>query len=217
MNFMQFYGIGEILNHSVYSKESRKTNDYIFCSVEFNKNGKSYYYITEDDSLKIGDYVLVPVRNDSRTAVAEIVNIEYFPEDKVPFPIDKAKSIIGKRTEDELNSLILNFEISGSDEFFCPLYDGKINKYDCDEICLSCARFKNTLNSDQNSDERITQRKAPIVRFIGTSNPFTLINGKLYEVISIEREWYRIVDETDEDYLYPPELFEIVSDGQTES
>lgn len=36
--------------------------------------------------------------------------------------------------------------------------------------------------------------------------------GKVYEVLSIERDWYRIVDDSGEDYLYPPELFELVND-----
>jgi len=36
--------------------------------------------------------------------------------------------------------------------------------------------------------------------------------GKIYEVISIEKEWYRIIDSSDEDYLYPPELFEVVEE-----
>jgi hypothetical protein len=35
--------------------------------------------------------------------------------------------------------------------------------------------------------------------------------GKAYEIISIERGWYRIIDESGEDYLYPPELFEVFS------
>jgi len=134
LNFMLFYGIGEILDPSVYTKAKRKTNDYIFCSVEFSESGKSYYYITEDDTLKSGDVVSVPVGNDGRTAIATIVNIEYFPEDKVPFPLDKAKSIIGKCTEDELNPPILNGKPSENAEFYCPLYDGNISQYDCDEI-----------------------------------------------------------------------------------
>ena len=37
-----------------------------------------------------------------------------------------------------------------------------------------------------------------------------LLHGKEYDVVAIEKEWYRIVDETGEDYLYPPEQFEIV-------
>ena len=50
-----------------------------------------------------------------------------------------------------------------------------------------------------------------IVKYLGKTDAFALINGKFYEVISIERNWFRIIDETGEDYLYPPELFEIVS------
>ena len=38
----------------------------------------------------------------------------------------------------------------------------------------------------------------------------SLTNGQIYEVIAIEQTYYRIVDNTGEDYLYPPEEFEIV-------
>ena len=51
------------------------------------------------------------------------------------------------------------------------------------------------------------------VKFIGETNPVYMINGKVYDVISIEETWYRIVDEEGEDYLYPPELFEVVDEG----
>lgn len=37
-----------------------------------------------------------------------------------------------------------------------------------------------------------------------------LDRDKLYTVLSIERGWYRIMTELDEDYLFPPDLFEIV-------
>ncbi|MEA5135580.1 MAG: hypothetical protein VB035_05515 [Candidatus Fimivivens sp.] len=40
MNFMCFYGMGDILNPSVYRKAKRKSSDYIFCSVEFEEGGK---------------------------------------------------------------------------------------------------------------------------------------------------------------------------------
>ena len=49
------------------------------------------------------------------------------------------------------------------------------------------------------------------IKYIGESN-ISLTNGKIYEVISIEREWYRIIDDTEEDYLFPPEEFEIVEE-----
>ena len=48
------------------------------------------------------------------------------------------------------------------------------------------------------------------VKWLGKSDDLGLINGKIYEILSIEKQWYRIVDETGEDYLYPPEKFEIV-------
>lgn len=55
------------------------------------------------------------------------------------------------------------------------------------------------------------------VVYHGESSPLELIDGKEYEVVSIEGDWYRIVDETDEDYLFPPECFEISepNDGTT--
>ena len=50
------------------------------------------------------------------------------------------------------------------------------------------------------------------IRFIGVTDPIYMINGKIYDVISIENGWYRIIDEEGEDYLYPPELFEVIND-----
>ena len=48
------------------------------------------------------------------------------------------------------------------------------------------------------------------VKYIGDTVPLMLTNGNVYEVLSIEKEWYRIADDTGEDYLYPPEKFEKV-------
>ena len=47
------------------------------------------------------------------------------------------------------------------------------------------------------------------VIYTGQSNPLSLIEGKEYPVASTECGWYRIVDETGEDYLYPPGAFEV--------
>lgn len=51
------------------------------------------------------------------------------------------------------------------------------------------------------------------IRFLDESYPIYLLHGKVYDVISIEKEWYRIIDEEGEDYLYPPDIFEIVDDS----
>lgn len=47
------------------------------------------------------------------------------------------------------------------------------------------------------------------VKYLGESDPLMLMH-KVYDVIAVEGDpeigdWYRIVDETDEDYLYPAE------------
>ena len=48
------------------------------------------------------------------------------------------------------------------------------------------------------------------VKYLGKVETLAFENGKVYDVISIEKGWYRIMTELDEDYLFPPELFEIV-------
>ena len=55
------------------------------------------------------------------------------------------------------------------------------------------------------------------VKFLGESDPLALLHDKVYEVVSVERGWYRIVDELGAEaddglpgYLYPPSAFEVV-------
>ena len=60
------------------------------------------------------------------------------------------------------------------------------------------------------------------VRFIGKDDPIALHNGKIYDVRVLKptkkgKRWYGIVDETHEEYAYPPELFEIVSKNGVKS
>lgn len=55
-------------------------------------------------------------------------------------------------------------------------------------------------------------------KYIGKSDPLALINGKVYKVINVNRKWYQIVDETGEDYMYPPEFFvDTDEDGYVDS
>lgn len=48
------------------------------------------------------------------------------------------------------------------------------------------------------------------VKYIGDCYKVSLIKNKIYDVINIEDGWYRIFDETEDDYLYAPEQIEIV-------
>ena len=73
----------------MYGKVRRCDNDIIYCSVEFEDGYKSYYYISDDDTIEVGDFVLVPAGKDNHEAVVEVV----------PFPMGKTKHIIRKCTD----------------------------------------------------------------------------------------------------------------------
>ena len=47
------------------------------------------------------------------------------------------------------------------------------------------------------------------VRYNGETD-ISLTKGKIYEVLSVECGWFRLIDDTGEDYLFSPEEFELV-------
>ena len=50
------------------------------------------------------------------------------------------------------------------------------------------------------------------VKYKGESTTYGLEKDEIYEVISIENKFYRIVDKSNEDYLYSQEYFKIVEE-----
>ena len=50
------------------------------------------------------------------------------------------------------------------------------------------------------------------VKYIGKYDTLAFEKDKIYEVVSVEKGWYRIMTELDEDYLFEPKLFEIVEE-----
>ena len=51
-----------------------------------------------------------------------------------------------------------------------------------------------------------------LIKYQGETSPLELTKDKIYEVISVEKGWYRIIDDNGEDYLYPPHLFCIIDE-----
>ncbi len=41
----------------------------------------------------------------------------------------------------------------------------------------------------------------------GKTEPLCLTHGKAYKVLSVEKGWFGIVDDSGSDYLYPPDDF----------
>ena len=95
-DFMVFYGFpGEIFSERYFGKVLRREGEIIFCDVIFEEGGKVYTYIADTDDFCVGDLVVVPAGAFGRKAVGRIEGIHYLTEEKAPFPIEKAKHIIG--------------------------------------------------------------------------------------------------------------------------
>ena len=71
-----------------------KDNEVIYYDVEFESGGKVYYYTYDDFSL-VGQMVMVPTGDDNQLEVGRAVQAEVFDKDKVPYPLDKVKKIVG--------------------------------------------------------------------------------------------------------------------------
>jgi len=121
--FICFYMGSEVLDPVVFKKPKRRSNALIFCSVEFEEGGRTYYYLADEDIYEVGDRVLVPVRNEGHKEIVEIVEKEYFDEGCAPFPLDRMKHIIRKVEDGE------------GDTVYCPVLERGIDDADCMEIC----------------------------------------------------------------------------------
>lgn len=83
-------------------KMPRKKSDYIFLSVVFSVGGKSYYYLTDDDTLKVGDVVVVPAGINSKENIVKIVKTEFFSKENAPFPVNNTKKVLRRATDLEI-------------------------------------------------------------------------------------------------------------------
>lgn len=126
-DFMSFYGFGEMFDEKQYGRTYRKTNDYIFLSVRFGEYGKTYYYLTEDDTIQVGDQVVVPVGSEGKERIVEVAKKEYYSSDRVPMPIEKVKSIVGKFIRPEESD-------KGEMMIYCPLCECEISADTCYDI-----------------------------------------------------------------------------------
>lgn len=126
-DIMSFYGFGEMFDEKQYGRTYRKTNDYIFLSVRFGEYGKTYYYLTEDDTIQVGDQVVVPVGSEGKERIVGVAKKEYYSSDRVPMPIEKVKSIVGKFIRPEEDD-------KGEMMIYCPMCECEISADTCYDI-----------------------------------------------------------------------------------
>ncbi|WEV39063.1 hypothetical protein OZX58_02155 [Lactobacillus sp. ESL0680] len=98
-HFINYHGQGGLLDHLYFGRPGKHHGDYIFCSVRLQKNSPSYYYLSDDKNISVGDCVVVPVGDDDHELNGIVTKVEYFSRKKAPFPIEKTKHIISNEGE----------------------------------------------------------------------------------------------------------------------
>ncbi|NYA66037.1 hypothetical protein HZI56_02520, partial [Lactobacillus salivarius] len=53
-------------------------------------------YLTDDESIQVGDEVEIPVGVDNHVVKAKIADINYYYKEEAPYPIEKTKKILRK-------------------------------------------------------------------------------------------------------------------------
>ena len=94
------YGFGELMDKKAFLNAG-KAGEIKYCSVAFEEYGRTFYYRTDDDTIGIGDAVIVPfgAANTEREGVVE--EIGFYRADKAPFPLEKTKQILRKAEKPE--------------------------------------------------------------------------------------------------------------------
>ncbi len=85
---------------------------FTYASIKYNENqDRTFYYLSDIEDLKEGDYVLVPARDIECTGIVE--RVEEFMYDNLPFPLQRTKKIIKKITREEFEEYN-NFKTLGN-------------------------------------------------------------------------------------------------------
>ena len=77
-------------------EDLKDTQEYIYCGVNVGDNEFVYHYITNDESIKEGDKVVVPFGFKSEGKVAIVVSVGKYLRCNAPYPFAKTKRIIKK-------------------------------------------------------------------------------------------------------------------------
>jgi hypothetical protein len=74
---------------------------YIYCGVLLPFSSRPYSFRTEDDTMQLGDTVIVPVGKDEKEMKGTVVSIGKYLRLGVPFPVERTKFILRKVDEEE--------------------------------------------------------------------------------------------------------------------
>ncbi|MGI5989438.1 MAG: hypothetical protein ACOX78_04150 [Lachnospiraceae bacterium] len=89
-----FIGAKEVVWKAPGKKENVNSRMLHFVTVRFSEAGRGYDYLCDDDSVKVGDHVIVP-GHDGETEV-EVIKVFDCRESETALPLDHYKSVIRK-------------------------------------------------------------------------------------------------------------------------
>lgn len=69
---------------------------YTYCGVLLPFSNRAFSYRTEDDTMQIGDGVIVPVGGDNEEMEGKVVSGGKYEKAGVPYPVEKTKFILKK-------------------------------------------------------------------------------------------------------------------------
>lgn len=92
---------GALLNSNYYTRRRRCLDEAIYIGVKFFEDGREYNYLTDDDTIRPGDSVLVPVGEGDSEQALTVTSKHYYKRSEVPYPLDKVKRVIKKVDEEE--------------------------------------------------------------------------------------------------------------------
>ena len=84
---------GDLLSDKLI-QYGKRDDEYIFCTVYDNATVNRGYFLTDDDSIRIGDRVAFPVDGSDVPLTGKVSKIEYYTAENVPVPVESIKKIV---------------------------------------------------------------------------------------------------------------------------
>lgn len=117
LRFLQNRLIVDILDELAQKLSSTTEKKYMFCQVEFIPDAPLYTYLCDDETIKEGDEVVVPVGPDDEMHIVKVKKIIYATATNAPYPFEQCKKIIDKlETRVDLASVEKNIFMVTSQE-----------------------------------------------------------------------------------------------------
>ena len=76
--------------------ESKAVQEYIYCMVRFDDLNWTFSYITEDESLRAGEFVSVPFSKEDCVRVGQVVKVIRCTEADAPYPPERTKHVLAR-------------------------------------------------------------------------------------------------------------------------